>query len=137
MIVTCIGTETPGDTHTAESWLTIGREYVVLSVAMVPGLRPVYRLLTDEAGSEGLFDVRMFEVVDPTPSRRWTVNTSSNGTVELGPRVWAAPSFWETFYDDFSGARGVGPGDDSARNAFWAEVDVLYAEHGLPPPPQA
>lgn len=133
MRVRCIAHATPGDAHTAKAWLSIGSDYVVLSLALMPGRAPHVRVLTDDPGFEGLFDIGLFTILDATVSRHWSFSVGEFGVMEVGPPSWT-PQFWEDYYDDSSAVRHVGKVDDSAREAFWGAVALIYEENGLASP---
>ncbi len=118
-----------GERHPAASgWLTIGREYVVLSIECLPHLGTNYRLLTDEGGIEfGLFPPTMFEVTDPRLSVRWQCAATADGSVSIAPPAWLEPGFWDRLLGDAPGL-AMGQPDDRAAGSFMLETQALIAE---------
>ena len=86
----------------SSSFLTVGRDYVVLSIT-VPATRPVqYRLLTDQ-GDPSLFDASLFDLASDEVPSNWRVKVGGGGSagrLEIGPKPWMERGFWEDYTGD-------------------------------------
>ena len=96
-------------------WLTVDREYTVVSVLAEFGGRVQLQLVTDDDPTLGWFDSDCFRTVDPEVPRTWSARVGDGGTLELAPGDWLAEGFWERFYD----------GDPVARDSVDRELAVL------------
>ncbi|MFE2669264.1 hypothetical protein [Streptomyces mirabilis] len=47
----------------------------------------------------GLYDSRLFEVVDGRIPPHWVISVKTRGEITLGPSGWGAPGFWDAFFD--------------------------------------
>jgi hypothetical protein len=90
----------------------IDAEYQVLSILAQPRRGAQFRIITDD-GIPALYDAAMFVTTDDTLPPNWVVRTSDAGVVEIAPRVWLQPGFWERYFD----------GDPIAREEFATERD--------------
>ena len=109
-------------------WLTVGKDYVVLSLVLPASRTAQVRLLADDGESEALFEITYFDIVDRRLSARWMIGTDPDGTVELAPPRWLEREFWSHYYDDDLGVRPVGAIDESVGTEFWSEVTALHTE---------
>ena len=80
-------------------WVTLDREYAVVSMLAEPGGRVQLQVLTDDGRSLGWFDSTNFMTVDDCIPSNWTARVGEGGVLELAPAVWLAPGFWEAYYD--------------------------------------
>ena len=119
MKVACVQLISPvdGKPMTDSAWVKVDAEYLVLSVFAVPGGRVQVQILTEDGQSAGWFDAAMFMTSDASVPPNWIVNIRDGGELELTPARWAAPGFWESFYD----------GDPQARSAFAEELSIILA----------
>jgi hypothetical protein len=95
-------TNANGNVVAHSPWLTLGSEYVVLSLYVsTEGKRGVeIRLIPDEGGRiNALFDLADFEITDPRPSAQWRV-AIHDGDLHLEPEAWMVPGFWSVFFGD-------------------------------------
>jgi hypothetical protein len=86
-----------GNIASTSSWAKVGAEYEVLG-ASCDGARVLLRLIGEEA-IPALFELEMFEVVNPSIPPSWIVAVPRPGLLTIGPEAWARPGFWEAFFD--------------------------------------
>ena len=87
-------------------WLTIGKTYDVLEVLFVGDRGWLLRLVGDGPNGVALFQLEMFDVVDPQVPPNW-IATWDNGTFCLSQETWTRPGFWERYHDRDPNARQV------------------------------
>jgi hypothetical protein len=80
--------------------LTIGREYLVLSVAAQPGGRVLVRLIDNEGDSPSVWDARMFTTTSTRIPQLWGIRLDDDGVLTLAPPHWQRAGFWEDYFDD-------------------------------------
>ena len=102
----------------AVAWLTVGREYVVLSVVATADRGVSFRLLDNEGPGPSLWAADLFEVTSAAISREWTAALNDRGTLMLAPSSWQHAGFWEDYFD----------GVPEAVTAFEAEVKAILAQ---------
>jgi hypothetical protein len=71
--------------------LTLGKEYVVLALGAVRGA--VWADIETGSGWPVTVPMMLFEVVDPTLSRFWSVRYGPDESLELLPKLFEAPTF--------------------------------------------
>lgn len=86
-----------GNLQDQSCWLTIGKTYDALEISF-DGTWLV-RLVGDGANGVALFQLEMFEVVEPHVAPNWIATWSSKGAFSLSPEPWTQPGFWERYYD--------------------------------------
>jgi len=123
MKILCTKLPAPVDGMELESspWVTLHREYPVVSLLAEPGGRVQLQILTDDGRSLGWFDSTNFMTVDGSIPSNWTTRVGEGGTLELAPAVWLAPGFWEAYYD----------GDLTAADAVAAEIRTILGEGSI------
>lgn len=89
-----------------DPWLTMGKEYIVLSVFIATGEPVEYRLISDESKTPALFAANQFDVIDGSLPFNWIANTVPGSYLELAPSLWTRKGFWEDYFDGVSIARG-------------------------------
>lgn len=92
-------TNAMGGAASESSWLTVGREYVVLAVYTTIGAtnpRVSIVVIADAGGYDYAFvDLGNFEITDPRPSGLWRL-TFDGQDLSMEPESWAElPAFWE------------------------------------------
>jgi hypothetical protein len=119
MKVVCVQLISPvdGKPMAETAWVKLDAEYPVLSVLAAPAGRVQVQILTEDGRSAGWFDAAMFMTSDSSVPSNWVVSIGECGEFELGPARWAAPGYWESFYD----------GDPQARVIFAEELSVILA----------
>ena len=100
------------------SWLTIGKEYVVLAIEMYTNKN--YFLLVDDSENKapGLHDTKQFEVVSHSIPSNWQINVGDLEVTTLGPKAWQDPTFWERCYE----------GDELALGIYKREARIIMEE---------
>ncbi|MFE0047507.1 hypothetical protein [Streptomyces albireticuli] len=95
-----------------------GEEYTVLEMYAKCEGRNYYRIDPMDGSAPALFDTRGFSVVSPVVSRLWVAGASDEGSLFLRPKEWAAPGFWEAYFD----------GEYWAEEGYTALRDALVSE---------
>ena len=105
MIVECIKkiSATTGEEIPHSTSLTIGKTYLVLEIYAEPGRNILFRLVDNEQ-IPALFSSTQFRTVDNSISSTWIASVGEDGIVELGPKKWLRPGFWEDYFDDVPAA---------------------------------
>jgi len=113
-------------------WLTIGAEYVALSLEVSSPRGASVRVITDEGGrSAGVFALGDFEIIDGRLSSLWTVR-QRNGQLSIEPTAWDE-EFWTDFYMDWPGPKALTAMANDRRSAielFDDAVREMHAEAG-------
>lgn len=91
--------EDTGDILENSSWLSIGREYHVLSVNMDDGSPLKFQLIGDDGQSPAYHDANQFEVVCNEIPEDWIIDFVSKSYLRLFPKAWSEPGFWEAYFD--------------------------------------
>ena len=101
MKVKCVAflDEDTGETLESSSWLTIGKEYHVLSVNMEDGLPIKFQLISDDEETPAYHDANQFEIVTNVIPEGWVVDFVSKSHFRLSPKAWSQPGFWEAYFD--------------------------------------
>ena len=82
-----------------DSWLTLNREYLVLSVLMAPKGPAKLRIIADDGRTPILADAPLF-TMNPQPlPRNWVLAIREGGVAEIGPLSWLEPGFWVRYFD--------------------------------------
>jgi len=98
MKVRCVRLMThDGKPQDESCWLTIGKIYDVLEVSFDGEW--LLRLMGDGPNGVALFQLEIFEVVDPHIPPNWIATWGNNRTFCLSPRPWTDTGFWERYYD--------------------------------------
>lgn len=100
MKVVCTAVPSPVEGLELEEspWVTVGREYHVVTLLVGESGRVELRLITDD-GSLGLFNARYFAVSDGSVPTSWRVELLAGGGVDVAPARWMGVGFWEAYYD--------------------------------------
>ena len=112
MRVLCVSLEANRKT---DPWLTLNREYLVLSILVVPGRVTKLRVLTDDNRTPILADAAMFAATSEPLPPNWVATIREGGVLELGPRRWLQLGFWEQYFD----------GDLNAVATFQDEIQAM------------
>ncbi len=102
MRVSCVRIINPatGQSAVDSHWVTIGSDYVVLTIDVFPDEHGSVRILTNWDEGPGVFDPSMFVTVDPSLPPNFACVIREGGDIELGPAAWLRPGFWEDYFDD-------------------------------------
>lgn len=103
-----------------DSWLTLDREYVVLSVDVDVDRRVWIRVESEEAGTPVMFDAEMFHTTSTKLPDNWRGQVDEGGSLRLAPGPWLRLGFWEDFFD----------GVPDAVEAYEKERAVILAGEG-------
>jgi len=123
MIVKCLKILDPDTGKKVESSpsLTVGKEYVVLSIHVEDGYSTKFQILRDD-GTPSFHIANQFEVVSSKIPSTWQVDFVLNGYLSLGPKAWSRAGFWDDYFD----------GDPEAEAIFDREKEVLFShESGI------
>src|SRR5579863_7951862 len=104
--------------QSSSSWLTLGKEYIVLAVEVYSTKN--YFLLIDDSGNKapGLHDAKQFEVISNYVPTNWEINAGDLGIMTIGPKSWQGLSFWEKCYD----------GDEMSLEVYKLEARIIMDE---------
>ncbi len=109
-----------GKENKESSWLSIGKEYVVLEIESYPGKNILYRLVGDnEDESPALYDARQFKIISSVLPSSWTIHQVNNLIVQ-GPKSWQKSGFWEECYEH----------EPQALALYKFEAEAIYKEEG-------
>ena len=99
-------------------WLTLGKEYLVLSMEICDN--EISYLLIDDSnnGVPGLHYASQFEVMSNKIPTNWKINPGTLNIFTLGPQAWEEDEFWERCYD----------GDLDAIKVFKREATIIMNE---------
>jgi hypothetical protein len=112
--VTCVTVGDPASK--SDGWLTVGRDYVVLTILALPGSGGVrLRVLADDGRTPILADSGLFAAENEPLPNSWVGPVTQRGALQLGPAAWLESGFWERFFDR----------DPAAVDAFHRELDTL------------
>jgi hypothetical protein len=88
-----------GDDRTSDPWLTLNKEYLVVSVEFRPRGAAKLRIIADDQRTPILVDSSHFAVNrEPLPAS-WVCTIREGGIMEFEPRSWTELDFWERYFD--------------------------------------
>ncbi len=100
------------------SSLTVGKEYIVLEVAVGADEQMTYRLVSD-SGTPAIFKALQFEVVSELVPSNWKVSIQKEyGAIDISPAAWRENDFWGAFFDD----------EPWAKEVYEKELAIIYSE---------
>ena len=105
-----------GEPVRTSSWLTIGKEYVVLEVFVDHQTGSRFRVISDDAGTPILARSSEFEAVSDEIPKCWVATFGPNW-LAFRPSSFRG-DFWERYFD----------GDKGARNEFNEVVKAIEEE---------
>ncbi|QPB85433.1 hypothetical protein CWC22_020655 [Pseudoalteromonas rubra] len=109
--------ESTGDPLETSSWLSLESVYHVLSVNMEDGAAVKFQLMSDN-GTPAFHNANQFEIVSDIIPARWVINFVAGSHVELSPKLWSEPGFWESYFD----------GEPEAISLFDTEKEIIFQE---------
>tara|TARA_R110002096_G_scaffold29497_13_gene88830 strand:- start:30681 stop:31064 length:384 start_codon:yes stop_codon:yes gene_type:complete len=120
MKVRCIRliAEESGDILESSVWLTIDKEYLVLSVHVDGNGQVSFQLVGDDEFTPAFHRAEQFNIVSNLIPSIWCVDYAPGGAFDLVPRAWREKGFWEKFFD----------GESDARALFRSEVQAMLDE---------
>lgn len=80
-------------------WLTIGSEYIVLTVEFDRNGQWFVRLRGDRKTEAALFSIDGFEIVSGKLAPTWVASWTPDGFFQLAPEAWLDSTFWERLHD--------------------------------------
>jgi hypothetical protein len=104
--------------RTRNGWITIGKEYTVLSLDVHPVRGIYYRLIADDGGTAGLESAAQFLATSMKLPSNWQAKVDGDGHLELAPLSWLRPGFWEKYLDR----------EPEAVAEFEIQQELIYAE---------
>lgn len=87
------------DSRDQDSWLTLNKEYQVLSVLMTPRGPAKLRIIADDGRTPILVEAPMFAIIPQPLPPSWALVLREGGVIELGPPAWLELGFWERYFD--------------------------------------
>ena len=79
--------------------LVAGHEYFVLEVYAQSDGSNFFRIEYSDMELPPLVDSRLFAIVSSVIPETWSIASTVDGSLTLGPREWNSPGFWEAFMD--------------------------------------
>ncbi len=79
-------------------WLTVGRVYRVLAVAIDERNIVEIRMFGD-GGPPAIFRLSEFELVSGRLPSNWAVRWDDGCALEMAPERWFEPGFWDEYFD--------------------------------------
>ena len=119
VLCTSIISPVSGEPLESSTWVHIGGEYLVLGIEAVVRERIRLQIVTDE-GTPSWWDSRMFATTDPRIPPDWEAAVNEKGHVTLCPTRWAAPGFWERYFDQ----------EPEAKVEYAEELSKIEVFHG-------
>ena len=112
--------------HTKEyqekgSWLTIGKEYIVLAIEIY--CNRVEYLIVDDSNDKtpGLHQAEQFELISGVIPKNWEIMVGSIELFVIGPKAWRAIDFWNDYYE----------GKTSTLEIYEREAKIIYEEEDV------
>jgi hypothetical protein len=99
--------------------LTLGKEYIAITVDFPPGKRPEISKQSDCDGTPGLQPIEFFEIIDSSLPENYCFKVYENGFASLQP-VEFKGDFWDRYHD----------GDLEAEKLFEQVMTRLKKFHG-------
>jgi len=82
----------------SSSWLTIGKEYIVLAIEVRQD--NVLFLIASDANEQPILQsATQFEVISKKIPSTWKISSGVLELFSLEPKAWQEPGFWEDCYD--------------------------------------
>ena len=125
MRVRFVGSRSPGGERHGSGFLTVGAEYVVLSVEASVAAGVLFRILGDDGLTPALHEAAEFDLVSDAVPPNWRIAVGAGGSTaafELAPAAWLEPRFWLDFFGDGDVAT------IAARDVFERECAVILSE---------
>lgn len=103
------------------SWITIGKEYIVLEIEVWQG-QTWYVIASDSNQQPILQNALQFEVISGKIPSSWEVALSSGKEFFIiGPKAWHDPDFWENCQNH----------EPKAMEIYKCETRIIYEEEGV------
>lgn len=107
-------------TESRDPWLTVGKEYQVLSIVVHLQRNILFQLISDDVSKVPvMFTWDQFEIVDARLPSRWVVSVDPEfGEIRFAPSKWLRPGFWDSYFD----------GNQDAIDDFDLEIEAIFRE---------
>lgn len=110
--------------HTKEytdksSWITVGKEYIVLAIEVRPH-KVSYLIASDSDQMPILANAIQFEIISGKIPSSWQITSDVFAFLVFEPKAWHEPGFWEDCYDH----------DPKAGEIYRREARKIYEEEG-------
>jgi hypothetical protein len=84
--------------QTRSDWLSVGTEYVVLSLESGP-TEVDFRLVGDDGKVPALYKAQQFVTVNGELPSNWRAHLGEGGRLVIAPALWLRPGFWEDYFN--------------------------------------
>ncbi len=102
-------------------WLSLQKDYIVLSVVIHEN-RSLYLLNSDNSnGSPSLHNANQFQIISHKIPKNWMIHPGHLEICNLGPKEWWEDDFWEACYDN----------DPKGLEIYRREAKIIYESEGL------
>lgn len=101
----------------SSSWLTIGKEYIVLAIEVRQD-KVLFLLASDSNEQPILQNAIQFEVLNKNIPTTWQIAPGFLELFTVGPKSWQKPGFWEDCYDH----------EPKALEIYKREAKIIYEE---------
>lgn len=88
-----------GDDRRTDPWLTLNKEYLVVSIEFRPHGVAKLRIIADDQRTPVLVDSSHFAVSSEPLPASWVCTIREGGTIEFEPKSWTELDFWERYFD--------------------------------------
>lgn len=110
--------------HTKEyeessSWLTVGKEYVVLAVEVRQD-KVLFLVASDSNKQPVLQNAIQFEVLNKNIPSNWKIAPEGLALFTIEPAAWQVPGFWEDCHNH----------EPKALEIYKREARIIYEEEG-------
>ena len=89
------------------SWLTVGREYHVLSVLIEYGKPLEFQLIADDGTTPCYNQAIQFEVISNIIPPNWVAAWDPGVCFKLSPEKWLGKGYWEDYFNGVSEAISI------------------------------
>lgn len=106
--------------ETTSPWLTVGKEYYVLSIYIRLTKEIVFQLIGDDVSNAPVvFDWKQFDIIDDKLPNNWVVSVDQEfNEIKFTPRKWLRDRFWDDYFN----------GEQSAIDDFISEVEIIFRD---------
>ncbi|HEY2567136.1 MAG TPA: hypothetical protein VGH95_05480 [Candidatus Aquirickettsiella sp.] len=102
------------------SWITIGKEYIVLGIEIRPH-EVSYLIASDSEQMPILQYATQFEIISGKVPSNWKILPDKFALFSILPSAWCEPGLMEAFYDQ----------DPEALKIYRREAMLIYQEEGM------
>ena len=91
--------EQTGKVLESSSWLTVDKEYRVLSIYMQDTLPIKFQIIGNDWATPAYHNANQFEIITTFIPSDWIVDFETGSYFKIAPKEWCKPGFWEDYYD--------------------------------------